>query len=34
MSISGRFSMLKNRITSQCTGPELAVLAPAGDRER
>src|SRR5213593_571678 len=33
-SISGKFSAPKDRITSQCTGPGLALLAPAGDRER
>ncbi len=30
--ISDTFSTPKGRITSQCTGPTLALLAPAGDR--
>jgi hypothetical protein len=25
---------MMNRITPQCTGPELTLLAPAGDRQR
>jgi len=32
-SISGRFSESEGRITSQCTGPGLAMLAPICDRD-
>jgi hypothetical protein len=29
-----RDAVVTARITAQCTGPGLALLAPAGDRER